>query len=208
MTRRYFIERALRQIYGGQPTDDSQITVNLVNSWLNDAIAVAAKKNYTDALSISGVGYVNNTFYTTFTGLTPSPDGRFTWKVTLPELPVGIGKNEGISNVVFKDSTGEFSQQLIPLSINQSTYYDSMKPIPNKTVYINRGNAIYVKTALTLNNYTVTVTMISGGDSSDLDSILNVPSDYFPIMVEYIKSQLGFERAQPQDSANDGADLK
>jgi len=208
MTRRYFIERALRQIYGGFPTDDSEITVNLVNAWLNDAIAVAAKKNYTESVALLGVGSVNNSFYTTFKNLVPSLDSRLTWKITLPEIPVGIGKNEGISNVVFKDDKGEISQQLIPLTINQSTYFDNFRPIPNKTLYIYRGDSIYVKTVLTLNNYTATVTMISGGNSSDLDSVLNVPSDYFPVMVEYIKAQLAFERAQPKDMANDGADIK
>ena len=47
MTRNAFIERILRQIYNGQPSDDSNITYNLVNQWLNDAIGLAVKKNYT-----------------------------------------------------------------------------------------------------------------------------------------------------------------
>ena len=51
MTRNIFIERILRQIYNGQPSDDSSITYNLVNQWLNDAIGLAAKKNYTDDLN-------------------------------------------------------------------------------------------------------------------------------------------------------------
>jgi len=38
MTRYAFIERILRQIYNGQPSDDSSITYNQVNQWLNDAI--------------------------------------------------------------------------------------------------------------------------------------------------------------------------
>lgn len=48
--------------------------------------------------------------------------------------------------------------------------------------------------------------MISAGDSTDLNSELNVPSDYFPVMVEYIKQQLMFERSVPVDGANDGRD--
>ena len=60
MTRKTFIERILRQIYNGQPSDDSNITFNLVNQWLNDAIGVAAKKNYTDSIQMDGVAYVNN----------------------------------------------------------------------------------------------------------------------------------------------------
>ena len=70
MTRAEFIERTLRQVYGGYVTEDSSITPMLVNSWLNDAIALAAKTNYTDAVKLDGIGYVNNAFYTTFKGLT------------------------------------------------------------------------------------------------------------------------------------------
>jgi hypothetical protein len=39
MTRAEFIERTLRQIYGGYVSEDSSITTMLVNSWLNDAFA-------------------------------------------------------------------------------------------------------------------------------------------------------------------------
>ena len=48
MTRRFFIQRTLRQIYGGETSADSNITDNLVNGWLNDVLGVAARKNYTD----------------------------------------------------------------------------------------------------------------------------------------------------------------
>ena len=48
--------------------------------------------------------------------------------------------------------------------------------------------------------------MVSAGDSTDLNSTLNVPQDYFPAMVEYIKQQLVFERMQPVDVQSDGLD--
>ena len=206
MTRQFFIERALRQIYGGQPTDDSQITVALVNSWLNDAIATAAKQCYKEAIQIDGIGYVNNGFYTTFKGIAVSQDENLTFRLTLPQIPVGIGRNEGVSKLQFKNDKGEVSLPCIPISQNQSTYFESMRPIPDKVIYLSQGEYIYVKSTLLLDNYTASVTMVSGGDSTDLTSTLNVPSDYFPLMVEYIKAQLGFERAQPVDAANDGQD--
>lgn len=206
MTRQFFIERALRQIYGGQPTDDSQITVALVNSWLNDAIATAAKQCYKEAIQIDGIGYVNNGFYTTFKGIAVSQDENLTFRLTLPQIPVGIGRNEGVSKLQFKNDKGEVSLPCIPISQNQSTYFESMRPIPDKVIYLSQGEYIYVKSPLLLDNYTASVTMVSGGDSTTLTSTLNVPSDYFPLMVEYIKAQLGFERAQPVDAANDGQD--
>lgn len=207
MTRAEFIERALRQIYGGYVSEDSSITPMLVNSWLNDAIALAAKTNYTDNLKLDGIDYVNNAFYTTFKGIAPTLDEQNLWKLQLPQVPVGIGTNEGISTIVFKDSNGTISYPLIPLSANQKTYFQTMRPIPNKTLYYNEGEFVYVVTTVALNNYTASVTMISGGNSSDLNSTLNVPPDYFPAMVAYVQQQLNLMKSTPKDLANDGQDL-
>src|SRR6478609_1268940 len=104
MTRKEFIYRALIQIYGDVPSDDANINVNLVNFWLQDAIAIAAKKNYTDSYQIDGVAYVNNSFYTTSKGLTLAQDEYGIWQITLPQIPLGIGYNEGVSQVVLKDT--------------------------------------------------------------------------------------------------------
>jgi len=208
MTRSQFIEQSLRQIYGGQPTDDASITPNLVNQWLDQAIATAAKTNYVDAIKMDGVGYVNNSFYTKFKNITVLPDEQFTYKITLPQLPVGVGANEGIGTLQFIDEDGNVSLPCVPLTQHQVTYFETMRPIPNKILFFSEGTFIYAKTTLLLNLYTASVRMVSGGDSTDLNSTLNVPSDYHPIMVEYIKAQLGFERAQVNDGANDGVDKK
>lgn len=207
MTRAEFIERTLRQIYGGYVSEDSSITPMLVNSWLNDAIAFAAKTNYTDNLKLDGIGYVNNSFYTTFKGIAPTLDETNLWRLQLPQIPVGIGTSEGINTIVFKDSNGTVSYPLIPLSANQKTYFRTMRPIPNKTLYYSEGEFVYVVTSLALNNYTASVTMISGGNSSDLSSTLNVPFDYFPAMVAYVQQQLMLMKSTSKDLASDGQDL-
>jgi nitrate reductase assembly molybdenum cofactor insertion protein NarJ len=58
-----------------------------------------------------------------------------------------------------------------------------------------------------LSNYTASVTLVSGGDSTDLNSTLNVPGDYVPVMLEYIQKQLLLMKSTPKDLANDGQDL-
>ncbi len=207
MTRRFFIERTLRQIYGTQPNDDSWITDNLVNAWLEDAIAIAAKQNYKDNLAIDGISYINNSFYTTFKNLAVVADEQFLWKITLPQIPIGIGGNMGISTLQFRDNTStQISQTVVWITENQRTYFQSMRVIPNKLLAYPEGEFVYVISPLLLNQYTANATMISGGDSTDLDSTLNVPQDYFPVMVEYIKQQLAFERNQLVDLSNDGGD--
>lgn len=205
MTRMQFIERNLRQIYGGFPTDDSQIDYDLVNSWLSDAIAIAAKSNYTDSIKIDGIAYINGSFYTTYKGLSITPDELFTWKVELPHIPFGLGANEGISTLQVKDGSN-ISLPVIFITHAQKGYYQGMREIPNKVLAYSEGKFIYVLTPILLTQFTATATMVSGGDGDDLDSELNVPSDYYPVMVEYLKQQLVFERMQPQDKTNDGYD--
>ncbi len=206
-TRRYFIERTLRQLYGTQPNDDSWVTDNLVNAWLEDAIAIAAKQNYKDNIAIDGISYINNSFYTTFKNLSVEADEQFLWKITLPQIPVGIGGNMGISTLQFRDNTStQISQTVVWITENQRTYFQNMRGIPNKLLAYPQGEFVYVISQLLLNQYTANATMISGGDSTNLDSTLNVPQDYFPVMVEYIKQQLSFERNQLVDLSNDGSD--
>ena len=205
MTRYAFIERILRQIYNGQPSDDSSITYNQVNQWLNDAIALAARKNYMDGLKMDGVAYVNNSFYTTFKALPVVNENVTTYSISLPVIPVALGKNEGVATLQFIGE-GKISQTAIPLSTNQVGYIDSLRPIQNKLLYWIEGKNIYVKSSILLSQYTANVRMIRGGDSTNLQSTLIIPDDYVPMMIEYIKAQLAFERSRPIDTSNDGVD--
>lgn len=207
MTRGVFIEMVRRQIYNGQPADDATITENLVNVWIEQAIATAARKNYTDSIAIDGIAYSNNSFYTTFKSLAIAQDDLGMWKVTLPHIPFGLGQTEGVSKVIFKDpSTRQLSYPVIILTQNQSCYMLGMREIPNKLLGWTESKYIYVRAPLILYGYTAQVTMVSGGDSTDFDAELNVPADYIPVMIEFIKQQLVFEHAQPVDVQNDGVD--
>ena len=207
MTRNAFIERILRQIYNGQPSDDSNITYNLVNQWLNDAIGLAVKKNYTDSIQMDGVAYVNNSFYTTFTNLDINAEtvDTVTYSIDLPVIPFALGRNEGVATLQFVGDK-KTSQTAIPLSINQVAYIEQLRPIQNKILYWVEGKNIFIKSSIPLTQYKATLRLISGGDSSDLTSTLIVPDDYVPMVVEYIKGQLAFEKSRPIDQSNDGVD--
>jgi hypothetical protein len=205
MTRNIFIERILRQIYNGQPSDDSSITYNLVNQWLNDAIGLAVKKNYTDGIQMDGVAYVNNSFYTSFNDINIESVDFTTYVIDLPIIPYALGRNEGVAMLQFTGE-GKTSQTAIPLSMNQVAYIESLRPIQNKILYWIEGKNIYIKSSILLSAYKANLRMISGGDSSDLNSTLIIPDDYVPIIVEYIKGQLAFERSRPIDTSNDGVD--
>jgi len=208
MTRATLIELIRRQIYGSQPSDDADITVGLVNVWLNQAIALAAKQNYKENIAIDGISFVNNSFYTTFKGIAVTKDEQFVWKVALPQIPIGIGSTEGISTVVFKDpDTAQISYPVVLISENQRSFSKGMRTIPNKLIGYPQGGFVFVESTIQLSNYTATVTMISGGTSTDLTSTVNVPDDYMNVIVEYVKQQLMFQRSVPVDVTNDGADI-
>ncbi len=209
MTRKSYIEQVRRIIYNGQPSQDATITVGLVNVWLNQAIGIAAKANYKDNIAMDGMTYINNSFYTTFKNLTVSADDQFVYKVTLPHLPFGIGQTEGVSMLTFKDSeSAQISQSVVWLTANQKTFFQNMRPIPNKIFAISESQYVYVYTTLLLNIYTANVTMVSGGLSSDLSSELNVPADYFETMTQYLIKNLLTELNQPKDVTNDGEDFR
>jgi hypothetical protein len=206
MTRQQLIEQILRQVYGDQPSDDASVTPGLVNQMINQGIGTMVKLNYKDAIQLDGVGYVNNSFYTTFKGLPVTLDEQFLWKVTLPQVPLAVGKNEGISTLQFKDGNSTISKSVIWLSQDQVTYFQSLQPPPSKTLAYSQGGDVYISSTELLNNYTATVTIISGGDSSDLSSKLNVPDDYIAGIIDYVTKALIQARMQIRDSANDGVD--
>ena len=82
-----------------------------------------------------------------------------------------------------------------------------MTPLPNKTLFYVEGGNVFVVTNIQLDGYTASVTMVSGGDATDLNSVLNVPSDYIPVMIDYIQKQLLLEKTTSKDLVNDGQDL-
>lgn len=207
MTRQALIEQIRRQVYGSQPSDDANVTTGLVNQLISQGIGIAAKQCYNEAIKLDGVGYVNNSFYSTFKGLPITQDENFLWAITLPKVPVGVGKNEGISTLRIKNSSGDISLPVIWLSENQVTYYQSLPAPTGKILAYTQGNVAYVISSLLLDQFTATATMISGGDNTDITSQLNVPDDYIPIIVEYAVKLLTTSREQVQDLANDGVDV-
>lgn len=205
-TRRIYIEMIRRQVYGGQPSEDAEITVALVNKWLNAGVAFAAKQNYTDNAKLEGIACVNNSFYITFKNLTVTKDENGIWKVTLPEFPVGVGMMEGVSALRFKSDIGEISQNIVFMTAAQRSFSQNMRVIPNKLLAWVEGDSVYVLSTIVLSQYTAMCTMISGGDSDDLDSTLNVPTDYIPLISKFLQEQFILSRNMPVDATPDGLD--
>jgi len=207
MQRKELIERLRRQVYGDFPPDEATITDGLVNQWIIDGTALAAKQNYRDNFQLEGVAFVNNSFYSTFKNIAITKDEQFLYKFPLPEIPLGVGSVDGISRIIFKDADGNKSFPAILLSENQVGIQRSMRPVPNKTLCYPEGGECFIITTLLMTPYTASVSMISGGDAGNLGSTLNIPGDYISLIVQYVQQQLILERNQPVKSQNDGADF-
>lgn len=208
MTRYQLIEQILRAVYGDQPRDDSTITPNLVNQYINQGLAVAVHNQYKESLQIDGVSYINNSFYSTYKNIPIVQDQNLLWRVQLPSVPLAIGRNDAVADVrLVKDNNEGIDG--IPLSINQKGYQFTMKRIPNRFLYYYEGDKLFILSSLLLNLYTANITLISGGgagnnSTTDLNSTLNAPEDIVPLIVEYVVKALMAMRQVPQDITNDG----
>ena len=206
MKRITYIEQIRRFIYNGQPPSEATVTIGLVNVWLNQAIGVAAQKNYTDNVTLDGIAYINGSFYTTYKNIAVTKDEQFLYKVQLPHIPFGLGDDEGVSELILTDGV-QNAYPTIWINQNQRTYYRGMRNIPNKLISYSEGEFIYIQSNIPLTALTAKVTMVSGGDSTNINSTLNVPDNYFPVMTEYLVKNLMTERNVPADVTNDGTDV-
>lgn len=208
MTRKAFCERIQREIYGSQPNDDAEITKQLINNYVNVGIAMAVKQNYTDNLKMDGIAYVNNSFYTTFRDLPIAKDTSDynLWYITLPEIPVALGENEGISQLIFRKGT-DYSLEAIPLNAHQVGYRRTFRKIPNKICYWNERDTILCESYLSLSEYTANVKVASGGaNSTDLTEQIYLPTEWLSFVQDYVIKNLMLEKQQKQDVSNDGVD--
>lgn len=209
MTRAVFIERLIRQYYGGQPTDDAQLTPNLVNTWVNEGVALAARQNYKDNQQVEGVGYNSDGFSIDYTNLSVTADPFEVGKnyITLPDAPLGIGENEGVKTMRLVNKSF-ISSPVILISIRESDFVDSLpKPDGVFAWYVGSKINLYSPIYPNLTDFKAKVTMISAGNSSDLTSQINVPNDYLPVVNDYVFAQLTKMKMSKPDTANDGNDI-
>ena len=204
MIRKSLVEQISRLVHNGFPSDDTDFTDELINIYISQGIALAAKNNYKEAIQLEGIGFVNNSFYSTYKGIAITADEDNLWSLTLPLVPIAVGRNEGISRLIFKNSSNNLSYDAIPLSTNQLGFTKSMRGIPNKVLYYVEGGTAKVITTLIMTEYTASVTLISGGDATNMDSQLNVPDDSIPMIIDYAMKLLMAEMNVKVDNANDG----
>jgi hypothetical protein len=207
MTRKVLIEQIRRMYYGGVPSDDSNLTENEVNIYINQAIAYFAKVNYTQSIEIDGIETVGDAFYTTFKNLAITKDNDTGYySLTLPHPPLGLSRGYGISTVTFPVSTG-LSKAPVPISPREIEYLEQVKLPPSKIFYWAEGNKLWFRSYVNLVGKFAIVRMITA-ENSDQTAELNVPAEYISDIINWVMKQLSVRKQMPEDTTNDGLDTK
>jgi hypothetical protein len=210
MTRYVLAEQIQRLIYGGFPENDAEITLPLINLYINEGIAVAVKQSYIDSLKMDGVAYLNSSFYTTFKSIAIAKDNgdNNLFVATIPEIPIALGQNEAIADIVLTDGA-MYSKSVIPLTIEQVALRKNIRRIPDKIYYWYERNNCFFDSLISLLPFTANIRIASGGaDSTDLNAQVYLPTEWIGFVKDYAVKNLLLERAQPKDLANDGIEVK
>ncbi|MFS8083146.1 MAG: hypothetical protein ACMG51_06820 [Ginsengibacter sp.] len=204
MTRLTLIRRLIRDVFGSQPMNDTNLTDNFVNVFINEGIAIAIKQNWKESIQLDGIAYVNDSYISSYKGLTVTKDEDFIYKVTLPSIPTALGRNEGFQSLRFKAVDGKVSNDCVILNSSQIPFMN-YREIPNRILAYYEGGNVFAQSTLPLNTYTAQVRMISAGDT-DLNGELNIPDDALSIVTGYVSTILIRERQVRKDDSNDGID--
>lgn len=204
MTRRAYCELILRRLANGDVSDDFPIKIEEVSQWIEQGVAVAAMKNYTDNANIE-IEYVSDSFYTTFKNLSLTKDSETGFfNTTVPAAPYGIPKGYDVASVNI-EGQGILSNGLIRVNIQQLDYYLKLSLPPKAIFYWFEGKVLNLfSTWAILDGFKVRVRMASGGDSTDLSAELNIPSDYMGFVSDFVFQKLMPTLNIQQDNVNDG----
>lgn len=204
-TRKQILETVQRLMLGGVASDDTELTIGLINQHLNGAIGYAARVNYKEEIELNGVESVADAFYSDFTAIAVTKDsvtGLYT--VILPQQPVGLGAGWDISSFYLITGSGAriFAHPISPREVE--FLYASSKPC-NEVFYWISGVTVSLYSCKDISKYKAYIRMISS-QATDFNTPINLPDAYLPLVVEYLAKILGIEVQRPIDISNDGVE--
>src|ERR1044072_4906674 len=202
-TRRHIIELLIRQMASGFPSDDFSITPGIINQYLNSAIAFAIKNQYKEEIQLNGIESIADAVYATFSGLVITKDAvTGLYNITLPQQTVGIGAGWDISSFVMVTGSGAKLFGYPNTQRELAFLYNGAKGC-NDVFFTVVKDKMEIHSCKDITKYKGRVTMIVT-QSTDLDSVMNVPDTYMPIIIDYITKTLGVMMNMPVDISSDG----
>lgn len=204
MTKQELAEQILLDYYGGEYSQDADISQRQVGAMINKALAQVAKESFYENSNLEGVAYANDEFTCTFSSivLNPTDDSGYRW-FEMPTSPVGLPKSRGIlfcgpmrgAHNGFKKVPGNML----------SVYVGSF--IPQTVIYWIEGNKGFVcalDTNVQLPN-TIRVKTV-GRDDNDMTAEMSITMDAANKIALMVVQQLRLQRGK--DTINDGLDIK
>lgn len=204
-TRRQLCELVIRNLAGGDPSDDFPVKPEEVNLWMEHAIAAAAKVNYTEGVNLDGIEFVADAFYTSFRNLELLYDELTdSYYTELPSMPYGLPRGYDISSLQIQGNK-QLSKTGVRVNPQQLSYYKELPMPPNMFYFWTEKKRLWCYSFTPLQDSFVYVRMASAADTSgDLDSELALPSDFLPYVTDYLEKKLRPMIALPADITNDG----
>lgn len=204
-TRQQLIDRILRFYYDGIPDEDSQITNNEVDLYINDAIATVMNKQAMDDYNITGIMSVPDGYVTTYTIPTPSLNNSTGfYQSTLPHPPMGSIGESSISGVFFGGNRGQ-SKPILYIRPSEVDYFAFMPKPPQAAFYWIEGSSIYFwcRTDITHITDYIYVRMATNVQSSN-STVLNIPPDAVELVFNDVIQKLLPRKNIRQDNIIDG----
>lgn len=204
-TRGQYLELIQRMMLGDLPSDDTSLTLNLINLHLNAAIGYAAQTNYKQEIQLNGIENVSDSFYTSFRNIVITKDTTTGWySATLPQQPAGIGAGWDISTFMITTGSGKkiFGH---PITAREVEFLYNAKVPCDEVFYWPDNATVNMHSCQDISKYKLTVRMIST-QSSDFSSAITVPDSYLPVVVEYLTKVLGIHVQRPIDISSDGVE--
>lgn len=202
-TRYHICEMIQRALNAGMASDDTEVTINLINQYLNSAVAFAAKAMFKESIQIDGIEDVADAFYASFPNITISIDNTTgLFQATLPQQPAGVSRGWDIAHFMLITGSGKkiFAK---PISPKELIYlYDGESGCDEVYYYVD-GSMARLHSCSDISKYKANVRMLAT-QSSDLTSPMSIPDAALAIIIDYIAKTLGIQLNMVYDNSEDG----
>lgn len=175
------------EVYGGQPTNDASISLNLILRKLNDKTAAYALKSASINYQVDGYFQSDDIFRTTYTNLQLTQDQYTGVKYTaLPVQPVSLPRSRSFEVFPLAQRGGAQNSLFKMISRDEVTYVRSLPGLKKVYCFEDSGNMNFVDNNGILAYVTaVNISIVTGG-MNNLSDYLNLPGD----MIDAIKREI------------------
>lgn len=200
------IDRVIRAYYQDYASEESTLTNNIVQLYINDAVAMALSNAMQKNYVVTGIQSVPEGFMSTFiiNSFTKDENTGF-YSADLPHPPIGVPENSSVAGVFFGGVKGQ-SRPVLEVKPNEVDYFRFMPTPPQAAFYWMESGTIYLWLRTNLPSTTLLYVRMATHVPTDLNAPMNIPPDAVDFVFNYVMQQLMKGKANTGDSVLDGKD--